>query len=93
MRKHIRFLAFAVLLTVCSISLAAQDRGYWRASTSTARLITGDIAISNTKLTINFLSFPVVQARLHALGYDAVPQGAPYQGRTLFRVRPLAPSR
>jgi hypothetical protein len=37
--------------------------------------------------------FPVVQARLHALGYEAVPQGAPYQGRTLFRVRPLAAPR
>jgi len=31
--------------------------------------------------------FPAVQARLHQLGYDAVPQGTPYQGRTLFRVR------
>lgn len=37
--------------------------------------------------------FPVVRARLQALGYEAVPQGAPYQGRTLFRVRPLAAAR
>ena len=36
-------------------------------------------------------NFPAVQARLHALGYEAVPQGTPYQGRTLFRVRRLAP--
>jgi 4-amino-4-deoxy-L-arabinose transferase-like glycosyltransferase len=31
--------------------------------------------------------FEVVQARLRALGYVGIPQGTPYQGRTLFRVR------
>ena len=30
--------------------------------------------------------FPVVQARLRALGYLGIPQGTPYQGRTIFRV-------
>ena len=30
--------------------------------------------------------FPAVQARLRELGYVAVPQGTPYQGRILFRV-------
>ena len=33
--------------------------------------------------------FPVVQARLRELGFVGIPQGVPYQGRTLFRVRPL----
>lgn len=32
--------------------------------------------------------FPAVQARLRSLGYATVVQGAPYEGRTLFRVRP-----
>lgn len=31
--------------------------------------------------------FPAVQARIRELGYEAIPQGTPYQGRTLFRVR------
>jgi len=30
--------------------------------------------------------YPVVAARLQDLGYTAIPQGAPYHGRTLFRV-------
>ena len=30
--------------------------------------------------------FPAAQARLAELGYTAIPQGSPYQGRTLFRV-------
>ena len=33
--------------------------------------------------------FPVVQTRLRELGFVGIPQGTPYQGRTLFRVRPL----
>jgi 4-amino-4-deoxy-L-arabinose transferase-like glycosyltransferase len=37
--------------------------------------------------------FPAVQARLRELGYEAIPQGTPYQGRTIFRVRRAAPSR
>lgn len=32
--------------------------------------------------------FPAVQSRLRALGYATDVQGAPYQGRILFRVRP-----
>lgn len=31
--------------------------------------------------------FADTRARLHALGYDAVVQGTPYQGRVIFRVR------
>lgn len=63
MRRHLWQLAFAVLLVVCSISLAAQDRGYWRAASSNAAAITGDIALSNAKVIINFASFPFVQVR------------------------------
>ncbi|HWG21755.1 MAG TPA: hypothetical protein VG225_14585 [Terracidiphilus sp.] len=42
---------------------AAQDRGMWRAASSTASAITGDIFISDSKLTINFLAFPLAQIR------------------------------
>jgi hypothetical protein len=34
-------------------------------------------------------NFATVQARLRELGYVAIPQGAPYQSRTIFRVRRL----
>jgi hypothetical protein len=48
---------------VCSSPLTAQDKGYWRAASSTAKSITGDIAISDVKLAINFVSFPIAQIR------------------------------
>ena len=43
-----------------SLSMA-QEKGYWRAASSTAGSITGDIAISDTKLSINFLGFTIAQ--------------------------------
>jgi hypothetical protein len=52
-----------LLLLVCSVPLAAQDKGYWRSQSSSANSITGDIAISDNRLTINLLTFPIVQAR------------------------------
>jgi len=41
----------------------AQDRGYWRAASNNANQITGDIAISETRLTINFLSYSLAPIR------------------------------
>ena len=46
-----------------SLCGVAQDKGYWRAASSSANEITGDIAISETKLSINFSSFTVAQIR------------------------------
>jgi hypothetical protein len=53
----------ALVALCCSLVCAAQDKGYWRAANRTANSITGDIALSGTKLTINFLTFPLVEAR------------------------------
>jgi len=67
--KFFRILVGApLLLTVLPLAAqipaaAPQDKGYWRASDSTARSITGDIAISGAKLTIGFSSFPIAQIR------------------------------
>ncbi len=47
----------------CSLSSAAQDRGYWRAASSAATTITGDVAISDTKITINFAGFTLAPIR------------------------------
>lgn len=41
----------------------AQDRGYWRAASSTAIGITGDVSLSESRLTINFASFTIAQIR------------------------------
>lgn len=53
----------AVLCLLWSIPAPAQDKGYWRAASSNANQITGDIAISETKLTINFLSYSLAPIR------------------------------
>ncbi|WP_119716797.1 ArnT family glycosyltransferase [Cognatilysobacter tabacisoli] len=37
--------------------------------------------------------WPALAARIGALGYRASPLGAPYEGRVLFRVEPVAPPR
>ncbi len=50
-------------LLLYSLTLNAQERGYWRASSKTAQAITGDITVSEDKLTINFLAFPVARIR------------------------------
>jgi len=55
--------AAAILALACSLSCTAQDKGYWRAASNNANSITGDISISDAKVTIDFFAFPLVQAR------------------------------
>lgn len=62
MTKQLRFFA-AALLVLCCLATSAQDRGYWRAASSNAASLTGDIALSSSKVTIDFATFPVVQVR------------------------------
>lgn len=40
-----------------------QDAGYWRALSQTARSITGDLALSADRLTINFVPFTISRVR------------------------------
>jgi hypothetical protein len=47
----------------CCLAAAAQEKGYWRAASSTAQSITGDVALSADKIAINFASFPIAQIR------------------------------
>lgn len=42
---------------------SSQEKGYWRAASSNAGSITGDIEISDTKLSINFTGFTIAQIR------------------------------
>lgn len=48
---------------VFGISAWAQEQGLWRATSSTAQSITGDVIISNEKLTINFSAFIIAKIR------------------------------
>jgi len=66
--NSLRLRASIILVFVLSLhSLAphclAQDKGMWRAASNTANSITGDIAISPIKLTINIVSYPLAQIR------------------------------
>jgi hypothetical protein len=58
-------LAAAVLLTSLTLTahLMAQSGGIWRATSSNAKSITGDVVLSDQKITINFLNFTMVRVR------------------------------
>jgi len=51
------------LLVASSLTLAAEEKGYWRAVSSTARSITGDVTLSDEKITINFAGFTMSRIR------------------------------
>jgi hypothetical protein len=55
-------LAFSLCGALCAV--AQQDSGYWRAASSNALAITGDIHIGAAKLTINYANFPLAQIRV-----------------------------
>lgn len=61
-RKTLSCIA-AGLLLACCVSVTAQDLGFWRAADSRAQSVTGDVAFSDTKLSINFANFDIVRAR------------------------------
>jgi hypothetical protein len=42
---------------------AQEDRGYWRAASSNALAITGDVTIGELKVAINFTTFPLAPIR------------------------------
>ena len=52
----------AGLVLAGGLSVSAQELGYWRAASSSAQQVTGDVGISDAKLTINFFNFPMVKA-------------------------------
>lgn len=55
--------AIVVVVWACSLTAAAQEKGIWRAASSTAQSITGDVALSEDKLSINFSGFTIAQIR------------------------------
>lgn len=64
-KRILRGVATSALLLAAAVSVAAQDRGAWRAASPEAQAITGDIALSNGKVTIDYYTF--VSAPIRAL--------------------------
>ena len=75
-----------VLLLVCSLCCSlpsiAQDAGYWRAAGKTAKSITGDVALTGEKISLNFSTYWIAQIRSltpaelsAAFGLDGSPSG------------------
>lgn len=67
----------------CAASAAAQDTGYWRAASKTAKSITGDVALTSEKISINFSTYWIAQIRAltpaelsAAFGVDANAPGS-----------------
>ncbi len=58
--KRERILGFVL---ACCVSAAAQELGPWRAANTPAVSITGDVAFAETKLAIDFSSFPIARIR------------------------------
>ncbi|WP_353065113.1 hypothetical protein RBB77_04720 [Tunturibacter psychrotolerans] len=63
MKCEILLCAVLGSVLVCGVFAGAQEKGMWRAESSTAQSITGDIAISGEKISINFTGFVIAQIR------------------------------
>lgn len=51
------------VVTFLALPSLAQDAGYWRALSQTAHSITGDVALSADRLSINFAPFTISRVR------------------------------
>ena len=50
-------------LMLSAVSCMGQEKGYWRGASSNANSITGDIEISDSKISINLMGFAIAQIR------------------------------
>jgi hypothetical protein len=63
MKQYKVLRAIVASLLACCMAVAAQEKGGWRAASSTAQSITGDVALSDDKISINYSSFVIAQIR------------------------------
>jgi hypothetical protein len=63
MRFRSPLVATFVAILAFTLSATAQENGPWRAASTNARAITGDVIFSPLKVTINFTSFTIAQIR------------------------------
>jgi hypothetical protein len=53
----------AATFLICCLTLAAQENGLWGAVSSNAKSITGDVELSNEKISIDLMTFPMARIR------------------------------
>jgi hypothetical protein len=53
----------ALSLLILTLPVLAQEKGEWRAANQTARTITGDVLLSDERISINFARFTISRAR------------------------------
>lgn len=63
MRPRLLLLAALAVFFAFTISATAQEDGPWRAASTNARAITGDIIFSPLKISINFTAYTIAQIR------------------------------
>jgi hypothetical protein len=70
MKREKLLCAIAGSVLACSVLAAAQEKGNWRAANSTAQSITGDVTLSDEKISISYSGFAI--ARIRGLKPDEV---------------------
>jgi hypothetical protein len=63
MRSRLLSIATLAFVLACVLSATAQEDGPWRAVSTNARAITGDVIFSPLKISINFSAFTIAQIR------------------------------
>ncbi|HEY0163075.1 MAG TPA: hypothetical protein VGB69_10380 [Edaphobacter sp.] len=63
MKRETLFRALVAPLLMTCLTAAAQEQGYWRAASTTAHNVTGDLTLSEERLTINFYMTPMSRIR------------------------------
>ena len=63
MRMRVWSVVAAALMAGGTMGFAQQEKGSWRAESNTARSITGDVALAEEKISINFVSFTMARQR------------------------------
>jgi hypothetical protein len=61
--KFLRIVSVCSMILACSLAVNPQEQGYWRAASTNARAITGDISIGETAISINFVAFTIAPIR------------------------------
>jgi hypothetical protein len=61
-RERLLCVILGLVLAYC-MPAAAQEKGNWRASDSTAKSVTGDVIFSDEKISINYSDFPIARIR------------------------------
>jgi hypothetical protein len=61
-RECLRYAIVGAVL-VCGTLAVAQEKGNWRAANSTAQSITGDVTLSDEKISINYSGFAIARIR------------------------------